>query len=572
MKNLLSSRRGPGSTHPQTRAEKWIPAFAGMTKLWRCQQGSAIPIVALGIFTLIGATGVAVDMGRVQIVQSRMQNALDAAGLAVGSEISTANITTETGKYFFANFPANYLGTTITSGPSATPNADNSVINLAVAGSVSTSFMQLFGINNIAVSAASQITRASKGMELVLVLDNTGSMNSAVNPSDSSTPKITALKSAASTLLDVLYGSNDTVKNLWVGVVPFSQAVNIGTSYGGWMDATYDATLDYGPILNGSSCQSYSGTSPATSGSYASTPSCTYSITGSSSAGVTASFTGNTANWGGCVMARSAPYDTSDDTPATASFQAYAYPYSSDAGITYDPWRTTGTPVGKNCTGSGSRRTCTSYTTATTYIYSYQSSLPGTYGPSLFCPQPVLPMVAEKATVINEINSLSAGGSTLIDIGMAWGWRMLSPKWQGLWGGEMNANNLPLPYNTALMNKVVILMTDGMNSMTGGNFTAYNYLDKNVLGTTSVTTATTTLDTRTLAVCNNLKANGVLIYTIGFGTNGNNDPSDPTSVNGPLLQACASKPEYYFLAPTNAELQSAFQQIGDSLANLRISQ
>src|SRR6185369_12086717 len=117
------------------------------------------------------------DMSRVQIVQSRMQNALDAAGLAVGSEISTTNINTETSKYFYANFPANYLGTTITGGPSATPNAYNSVITLSVSGTVNTTFMKLFNKNTMAVSASTQITRQSKGMELVLVMDNTGSMS-----------------------------------------------------------------------------------------------------------------------------------------------------------------------------------------------------------------------------------------------------------------------------------------------------------------------------------------------------------------------------------------------------------
>ncbi len=181
-------------------------------------------------------------------------------------------------------------------------------------------------------------------------------------------------------------------------------------------------------------------------------------------------------------------------------------------------------------------------------------------------------MVAEKNKVLTEVNAMTAGGSTLIDVGMAWGYRMLSPNWRGLWGGEMDSNNLPQNYNTPLMNKVVILMTDGMNQLDPNNFTAYKYLDSGVLGTTNYTTANSTLDTRTLAVCTAMKQNGVLIYTIGFGTNGNNDPTDATSVNGPLLQACASKPEYYFLAPTNTQLTTAFEQIGDSLANLRVSQ
>jgi len=640
-----------------------------LLRFTRSEQGSVLPLVGLGMFMLIAATGIAIDMGRVQIVQSRLQNSLDAAGLAAGTVAHSGSPSTVATNYFNANFPSGYLGATI-GAVTVTPNASNSVLSLSVSGTVNTTFMRIFNINSVAVSATSQITLQSSGMELVLVLDNTGSMNSPVNPANSSTPKITALQQASTTLLNILYGGSATVNNLWVGVVPFSQAVNVGTGNASWLDSTYDAALDFGPTITGTTCQGYntsgtttllggedfagtkatgvltfssnpatgktiildgvtwtfvSGTAstnqtkigaslsatltslasnlnsstntsiklatyyatstaleityktvgtagdgytlavgtapdvitnPTSGGTYASTPKCTYTLNGNSAA---TSFKPQLNNWGGCVMARSSPYNTSDDTPTTAPFPAYDYPPTADAGITYDPWITN--------TTSGS----SPYTTTTVYNYSYQSSLPGYYGPNLFCPKPVLPMVAEESTVLTEINSLTAGGSTLIDMGMAWGQRMLSPKWRGLWGGEMNTNSLPLNYNTPLMQKVVILMTDGMNSLSSGNFTAYNYLDKGVLGTTNTTTADSDLDTNTLAVCTALKNNGVIIYTIGFGTNGNNDPTDPQSVNGPMLQACASQPSYYFLAPTNAELTTAFQTIGDSLANLYIS-
>jgi len=54
-----------------------------MTRIWknilrlltRSEEGSVIPLVALGMFVLVGATGTAIDMGRQEIVQSRLQNA-----------------------------------------------------------------------------------------------------------------------------------------------------------------------------------------------------------------------------------------------------------------------------------------------------------------------------------------------------------------------------------------------------------------------------------------------------------------------------------------------------------------
>ncbi len=493
------------------------------------EQGSAMPFIALGVLMLTGATGTAIDMGRVQVVQTRMQTALDAAGLAVGTEISTANIAAETSKYFYANFPTGYLGTTITS-LTAVPNSTNSIIALNVSGSVNTTFMRLFGVNNVSVSAASQITRAQSGLELVLVMDNTGSM---AQSAGGSVTKILAAKNAASSLLDVLYGAgNNTQPNLWVGVVPFSQNVNIGTGHAAWLDTAYDATLNWGPTA-----------------------------------------------WAGCIEARAniaAPpqYDTTDDVPTTSNvktlFRQYHSPCNTNTSYENNLWKGQ-SPSKTNCVTTG--------TTA------YNTPLSTTRGPNMNCTvTAVLPMVAEKNTIMTTINSMQAVGNTQINTGLAWGFRMLSPKWRGLWGGEMDTNNLPLDYHTTLMNKVVILMTDGDNTLTGasgsstsishpGSYSAYGYPDQNIMNVSggectsggNCNAGQTEFNNRTLTVCSAMKAQGVIIYTIALG-------SSVSSTGQTLLRSCATSPSYYFLSPTTNTLTSIFQQIGDSLANLRVSQ
>lgn len=502
-------------------------------------EGSALPIVALGMFALMGATGVAIDMSRVQIVQSRMQNALDAAGLAVGSSVSTVNIDTETSKYFYANFPANYLGTHIDS-LTALPTNDNKKINLAVSGTVNTTFMKLFHIESVPVSAATEITRQSKGMELVLVMDNTGSMTQSAGGGVS---KISAAKTAANTLLGILYGSNETIEHLWVGVVPFSQAVNIGADRDEW--TVTDLSLDWGP-------------SPSA--------------------------------WMGCVDAREASNrDVTDDPPSVALFPKYYWPDDGN-----NDWKSTGTisettnlcwhktsctcanygpctsttdgngvQTSITCTGNNSNKQCNK--TVVTPVINYDTTLNATNGPNKNCPTEVTPLVAEKSTVSTAINAMEARGNTLINTGMVWGWRMLSPRWRGLWGGEMDTNELPLDYNTPLMYKVVILMTDGDNTIDNSSHSAYWYLNNGKLGTTNSSTAVTTLNTRTQQVCTSMKAQGILIYTIALGTSFNT-----ASLN--MLRNCASKPEYAFVSPTTDDMQTAFRQIGDSLANLFISQ
>ncbi len=452
------------------------------------QIGSAIPIIALSLLAIMSAMGAAIDMSRAQLVQSRMSAALDNAGLAAAATISTTNSTSEANKYFNGNFPASYMGTTIGT-LVVTPNADNSVLSLSVSGTVPTLFMKIFGINTITVFANSEVTRASKGLEVVLVMDNTGSMTQSAG---SGVSKISAARSAGISLVNILYGSNETIPNLWIGLVPFSQTVNIGTGRSSWTSST--------------------------------------------------SYNWGTTSWGGCVEARSngtltPQYDITDDTPSTRLFPKYYAPDDSN-----NNW----------ITWSG---------------YSYSS----TKGPNLYCPQAVTPMTASKTIISNAINAMGTGGNTHIDLGLAWGWRMISPKWRGLWGGEMNTNSLPLDYNAPLMNKAIILMTDGDNTLVDGNYSAYGYPSAGQLGpnpcpTSSCSTGETELNTRTASVCANIKANNsnVIIYTIALGTT-----IGTTAKN--MLKACASKPEYYFASPTTDDLETAFNQIGDSLANLRIS-
>lgn len=492
---------------------KRLSLYHQFTSLRSNQQGSVMPFVGMGILMLVSATGVAVDMGRAQIVQARMQNALDAAGLAAGSTINTADAQTVTNKYFWANFPASYMGSTVTStggNPVVTVTNDNNLLTLSATATVPTTFMKVLGVSSVPIAANTQVTRASKGMELVLVMDNTGSMQDLAG---GSVTKLQASKDAAATLLDILYGStNNTVDNLWVGLVPFSQTVNIGTGRSSWTTTT---ALNWGPD-----------------------------------------------SWYGCVEARGATNrDVTDDPPSTELFKKYYYPCDADTDgngpdTATNAWYGTNSSKNNCSTGSGLQ-----------YRTPFSTS---TRGPNLYCPQPLTAMVAEKSTIISAVNSMQAVGGTEIPTGMAWGWRMLSPDWRGLWGGQMNTNSLPLDYNTPLMYKVVVLMTDGNNDISYNVYSAYGYPNSGgQLGTTpcsgsNCSVGESRLNDRTAQICASMKQHDIIIYTVGLGTSLNT-----TSQN--LLRDCASKPEYFFLSPTTAALQTAFQQIGDSLANLRLS-
>ncbi|MEJ0010823.1 MAG: pilus assembly protein TadG-related protein [Alphaproteobacteria bacterium] len=507
--------------------------------------GNVFAIVALGILGLTAAVGSAVDAGRGEMVRTKLQNSLDAAGLAAGASLDTQDLNSVVSKYMNVNFTGTgTLGATITS-TTASLSTDQTTLTVTAVASLPTTFMKIFAHPTITLNASTQVTRAAKGMELVLVMDNTGSMT---DPAGGGVSKIAASISAANSLLNILYGSNDTQNNLWVGLVPFSQAVNIGTGYPGWVSMS---STDYGPVVTTTGSTHCPAASGFTATYTSSLPGCSYKSTGSSAP----SF--GSADWRGCVLSRPTAYDTSDDPPSVKIFQPYVYPTTA-----------TGTSGTAGCTGGFNGWSCskTSSGKKTTYYdYSYYSSILDNKGPNALCPQQaVQPMVAEKSIVSAAINNMKAAGDTDIDIGLVWGWRMLSPRWRTLWGGEMNTNNLPLDYNAPLMNKVVVLMTDGDNHYSPGNYSAYGFLSDGNLGTTSETTAEGQLNTRTAAVCTAMKAQGILIYTIALGT-------DISATGQTLLRNCATSPDYYFASPTTADLQTDFQMIGDSLANLRIS-
>jgi hypothetical protein len=167
-------------------------------------------------------------------------------------------------------------------------------------------------------------------------------------------------------------------------------------------------------------------------------------------------------------------------------------------------------------------------------------------------------------------------GGTACNLGIVWGWRVLSPRWRGLWGGD-TPNTRPLYYDASDTDKVVVMLTDGDNNVydhngggpRGSDFTAYGRLhDASFMGpgtTATVAQGRVNLDTRMTTVCTRMKAEGILIYTITFGT-------QPTVSTQKLYRACASRPEYYYHSPDNATLRTVFRSIGIQLSNLRIAQ
>jgi hypothetical protein len=341
------------------------------------------------------------------------------------------------------------------------------------------------------------------------------------------------------------------VDDLYVGIVPFAQSVNVGTNRTGWSsDYAIRAALDncIGSTTSGTPKCPTSGNNGLVTMSSVDTPTRPKVSTRTSPVTLVddwmyspkAGWYFANHKWGGCFEERYATGDDiTDKPPTTSKFKVYFFPDKApDSSDQHNNWL-------DNSTGNN----------LTTTSLSANTSCP---------PAVVTPMTNVKATLTTAIGNLKAAGNTILPTGLVWGWRMLSPDWRNQWGGTMDANNLPLDYDEPLSQKAVIFMTDGINDV-DPDYGPYGPLSAGNLGTTNESTAETVkLRDKTLAVCNSLKSKGVIIYTIVFGNESN-------AATKTMLKTCASEDDFFFDSPSKAALQSAFRAIGDSLSKLRVS-
>ncbi len=516
----------------------------------QCENGGVIILVTFAVFFLIAAAGIAFDMARMQTARVKLATCLDAAGLAALSKVGStpsgmtvnAWVAQNVKKYFLADCQSGYLNTAAVSfngnrqmnNISAVLSPDFGTLTLDAVLKQDMKLIPVVGINQVIITAHSVVTRSTTGLELALVLDNTGSMNGQVNPGNSAVSKIIALKCAlagnaafgggstctsnglvTTGLLDILFGNNNTAPNLFVGIIPFTVMVNVGV------------------------------TSPPGSG-------FVDNVTPANQASMT-----------GCVDARDQMWKSvTDSSIHVASGDVIMLDISDDPPNVIAP---------------------------KTYFHAlpFSTIFNGRLVTNGNCPRAqVMPMSVSKKTAVAEVRNMQAGGTTMLAMGLTWGWRMLSPNWSGLWGSTPAFTSpsggsvpLPLPYHTAGMSKVVVFMTDGMNhNGSGSDYVNTNPNDDNAYDDQATFPTNIREDALTRDVCDAMKSQGIIIYTIGFGQAAahspptNSERANDLLVDAPLLKYCASDPSKFFLAPTNAQLGQAFQQIGNELANLRVSQ
>jgi Flp pilus assembly protein TadG len=202
------------------------------------RQGNIAVMAALMSVPVIGAAGLSVDGIRIYMLHDRMMSALDAAALAGGRVLSTANVEADVRMYFDANIPADYLGATVGT-PKVTVGANDETMTLSASATLPATFARVLGVDTIPVTVTNRIRRTVRGMELALVLDVTGSMWSG--------NKIGQLRASATDLVNILFGPNEQSQTLWISLVPYTATVNLGPARQNWLTAASPTASDYLP-------------------------------------------------------------------------------------------------------------------------------------------------------------------------------------------------------------------------------------------------------------------------------------------------------------------------------------
>ena len=507
-----------------------------LRKFWRNRRANVAVTFAVAALPVSMMVGMGVDLANASRVKLALQDATDEAAISLARQQSTiadSAISSTAQSYV----QASYNKTATITVTNATIDRTNIIATIDDQATVPLYFSQLVGMSTMTVKAHS--VAQGLQLEVSLVLDTSGSMSQTAGTGG---VKIVALRAAVNDFLDNMFGSQMTSQRVSVGIVPFATAVRIvpagSTPSSAYMDTT---GLEGDPY-----------------GDYSATTYTRFQL-----------FTQMGQSWGGCVMTRPPPYDVTDDpptnsTPATlfipwlapdepdtnlsSGFTDYENNYISDTGGTCS-----GSTFGKSDLWREQR------------ICKYKNASPSSgLGPNYLClSNAITPLTNTLSTLQTAANALQANGNTNILEGVMWGWRVLSPGQPFTQGKAYGAPN---------NRKIIIVMTDGMNNYGGVNnmndssYFTYGFARQGLIGqvTNDNNALDDLLDAKTLQACTNAKAMGIVIYTIGFGSGANGSAG--------LLQSCATQASYYYAPQNSSDLQPVFQQIAQSINNLRISQ
>lgn len=220
-----------------------------LARLRADQSGNVVAIVAAALLPLTVMIGGGIDMSRVYMVKTRLQQACDAGVLAgrkaVGEGTFDADAQARAENFFQSNFPDGYQSTANTDFDTSSTNGGTTVTGVATT-EVPTLIMDAFGKDKFDLQVTCDAKLEVSNSDIMMVLDTTGSM---VCPEDSdteecedyiddygivegengTTSRMVALKAAMIDFNEILAdAASGTTARIRYGFVPFSSSVNVG--------------------------------------------------------------------------------------------------------------------------------------------------------------------------------------------------------------------------------------------------------------------------------------------------------------------------------------------------------
>ncbi|KJS19820.1 MAG: hypothetical protein VR78_02630 [Hoeflea sp. BRH_c9] len=525
--------------------------------------GIAFAILAV---PLMLAGGLAVDYVGMSVEKSKLQNASDAAALAVAREgnISDKQALEIARRMIAANHGFGNAKVSVV--------LKDGVATVDVSTDKPIVFGGFMGKKSMPVRVVSEATFAFTNYEIALVLDTTGSMAGG---------KLVSLQNAVVGLVEGMADLGLPEDQIKFALVPYAGFVNVGP--------------DHGPIISGTGAITKAGAKWLDQDAKAQVPQSDLP----SQFSRFALFKHLNARWPGCVETRfpvgKARYDIDDIVPdsndpnslftpffaADEPDKAWSYPNS------YLP--DGGTPIkGKGATEADKENQLSRYGQTGTYQKpanaadaflqtlkwkkpkidnspsKFYSNKTDPKGPGFGCEvEPLVPLTSAYNDITQTVKKLKANGSTNMVEGVMWGWRVLSSREPFTSGADESDSSVE---------KIMIFLTDGQNSFgnlnndLGSGYTSMGYLvDGRLDNLTAASTGQTTdaLDNKTLSACTNAKKDGIEIYTIRL--------EEPDVATGALLEQCASTKAHFFDAPSRQQLAPIFDAIKKGVVKLRLT-
>ena len=509
------------------------------TRLARNERGNTMAVIAGAIIPLTAVIGGGLDIARAHLAQSRLSQACDAAALAGRRAMSNEDIETakpEANKFFNFNFPQGYMGTAAFTPTITKP--DTGTVKVEAQTSVPTTLMRIFTKTSIPIKVDCDATQNFDNIDIVLVLDVTGSMDNSINGEK----KIVSLRKAVMALYDELASAQTQLTaqglRLRYAIVPYSTNVNVGKlvqavnpSYLA-SQATYQSrtrTCD----AQGNNCVNTFGPKLVNVTNY---------LTGANiNANTIVGGSDKWTTWNGCIEERQTV-----NTITASSSAAYSNIPSGALDLNIDK-----IPDGNNNT-----KWVPSFPKI---VYLTNNTNAGHY-----CPVEAKRLnVMTKAQMQTYVDNLQPTGNTYHDIGMIWGARFVSRN--GIFAGDN-----PSVYNDRPVNRYVIFMTDGILEPESEGYYSYGVerLDRRIVGGTYNNAVTdgngSDLEKRHskrfVMACNAAKEQKTSIWTIAFGL------SAPQP-----LKDCASNDDQWSTSANSTDLIAKFKEIGKNIGALRLS-